>query len=156
MSTGGSPIGAIFYIIVWTLISYFGQRFLYFRGYHFGDKAVSFLVGKEGAAVRVAIGVIGSMVVGGVLASWVNVTTSLKLIGADGKVFLKLQDKIDSIYPGLLTILVTLFCWWLMSKTCFRYLDDAYFSCYFSRWRFIRCFQSRINLLNNHQKDSSC
>ena len=27
MSTGGSPIGAIFYIIVWTLISYFGQRF---------------------------------------------------------------------------------------------------------------------------------
>ena len=129
---------------------------MYFRGYHFGDKAVSFLVGKEGAAVRVAIGVIGSMVVGGVLASWVNVTTSLKLIGADGKVFLKLQDKIDSIYPGLLTILVTLFCWWLMSKTCFRYLDDAYFSCYFSRWRFIRCFQSRINLLNNHQKDSSC
>ena len=92
------------------------------------------------------------MVVDGVLASWVNVTTSLKLIGADGKVFLKLQDKIDSIYPGLLTILVTLFCWWLMSKTCFRYLDDAYFSCYFSRWRFIRCFQSRINLLNNHQK----
>ena len=56
------------------------------------------------------------MVVGGVLASWVNVTTSLKLIGADGKVFLKLQDKIDSIYPGLLTILVTLFCWWLISK----------------------------------------
>ena len=116
MSTGGSPIVAIFYIIVWTLISYFGQRFLYFRGYHFGDKAVSFLVRKEGAAVRVAIGVIGSMVVGGVLASWVNVTTSFKLIGADGKVFLKLQDKIDSIYPGLLTILVTLFCWWLMSK----------------------------------------
>ncbi|MGH2208024.1 PTS system mannose/fructose/sorbose family transporter subunit IID, partial [Enterococcus faecalis] len=88
MSRGGSPIGAIFYIIVCTLISYFAQPFLNFRGYHFGDKAVSFLVGKEGAAVRVAIGVVGSMVVGGVLASWVNVTSSFKLIDADGKVFL--------------------------------------------------------------------
>ncbi len=126
---------------------------MYFRGYHFGDKAVSFLVGKEGAAVRVAIGVIGSMVVGGVLASWVNVTTSLKLIGADGKVFLKLQDKIDSILSRIINdtcYLVLLVV--NVQKTCFRYLDDAYFSCYFSRWRFIRCFQSRINLLNNHQK----
>lgn len=116
MSKDGSPIGAVFYIIAWVLISYFGQRFLYFRGYKFGDKAVGFLVGKQGVAVRRAIGVVGSMVVGGVLASWVNVTTSFQLAGTDGKVFLKLQDKIDSIYPGLLTVCVTLFCWWLMSK----------------------------------------
>lgn len=116
MSSGGSPVGAIFYIIAWVLIAYFRQRFLYFRGYQFGDKAVSFLVGKQGAAIRHAIGVIGSMVVGGVLASWVNVTTSLKLVGSNGKVFLNLQDKLDSIFPGILTVAVTLFCWWLMSK----------------------------------------
>ena len=97
-------------------MAYFGQRFLYFRGYRFGDQAVSFLVGKQGTAVRRAIGIVGSMVVGGVLASWVNVTTSLKLRGADGKVFLNLQDKLNSIYPGLLTVLVTFFCWWLMAK----------------------------------------
>lgn len=116
MSTDGSPIGAIFYIVVWVLLAYFGQRFLYFRGYSLGDKAVGFLVGKQGAAVRYAISIVGSMVVGGVLASWVNVTTSLKLRGANGKVFLNLQDKIDSIYPGLLTVIITLFCWWLMSR----------------------------------------
>ncbi|MDN7146244.1 PTS system mannose/fructose/sorbose family transporter subunit IID [Liquorilactobacillus mali] len=116
MSTGGSPLGAIFYIVAWVLIAYFGQRFLYFRGYHFGDQAVSFLVGKQGAAIRRAIGIVGSMVVGGVLASWVNVTTSLKLYGSNGKVFLNLQNKLDSIYPGLLTVIVTLFCWWLMTK----------------------------------------
>ncbi|GBG95444.1 PTS fructose transporter subunit IID [Ligilactobacillus salitolerans] len=116
MSTDGSPIGAIFYIIVWVLLAYFGQRFLYFRGYSLGDKAVGFLVGKQGAAVRYAISIVGSMVVGGVLASWVNVTTSLKLHGANGKVFLDLQDKIDSIFPGLLTVIITLFCWWLMSR----------------------------------------
>src|SRR5699024_678594 len=116
MSTGGSPVGAIFYIVVWVLIAYFGQRFLYFRGYSLGDKAVGFLVGKQGAAIRRAISIVGSMVVGGVLASWVNVTTSLKLKGTNGKVFLDLQDKIDGIYPGLLTVVVTLFCWLLMSK----------------------------------------
>lgn len=116
MSSGGSPLGAIFYIIAWVLIAYFGQRFLYFWGYKFGDQAVSFLVGKQGAAVRHAIGTVGSMVVGGVLASWVSVTTSLKLTGANGKVFLNLQDKLDSIYPGLLTVAVTFFCWWLMTK----------------------------------------
>lgn len=116
MSTDGSPIGAIFYIVAWVLLAYFGQRFLYFRGYSLGDKAVGFLVGKQGAAMRYAISIVGSMVVGGVLASWVNVTTSLKLRGANGKVFLDLQNKIDSIYPGLLTVIITLFCWWLMSK----------------------------------------
>lgn len=116
MSNGGSPVGAIFYIVVWVLLAYFGQRFLYFRGYQLGDKAVEFLVGEQGAAVRRAIGTVGAMVVGGVLASWVNVTTSLKLYNSNGKVFLDLQKQLDSIFPGLLTVLITIFCWWLMSK----------------------------------------
>ncbi|MFV4949762.1 PTS system mannose/fructose/sorbose family transporter subunit IID [Lactobacillus delbrueckii] len=116
MSNGGSPVGAIFYIIIWVLLAYFGQRFLYFRGYQLGDKAVEFLVGEQGAAVRRAIGTVGAMVVGGVLASWVNVTTSLKLYNSSGKVFLDLQKQLDSIFPGLLTVLITIFCWWLMSK----------------------------------------
>ena len=116
MSSGGSPVGAIFYIVVWVLLAYFGQRFLYFRGYNLGDRAVEFLVGAQGAAVRRAIGTVGSMVVGGVLASWVNVQTSLKLYNSNGKVFLNLQNQLDSIFPGLLTVLITIFCWWLMAK----------------------------------------
>ena len=116
MSRNGSPVGAIFYIIVWDLIAYFGQRFLYFRGYKLGDKAVGFLVGKQGKAVRRAISIVGGMVVGGVLATWVNVTTSLQLRDNTGPVFLDLQQPLDGIFPGFLTVIVTLFCWWLMSK----------------------------------------
>lgn len=116
MSQNGSPVGAIFYIVVWDLIAYFGQRFLYFRGYKLGDKAVSILIGKQDKAIRHAISIIGGMVVGGVLASWVNVTTSLELKDATGKVFLNLQKQLDSIFPGLLTVVVTLLCWWLMAK----------------------------------------
>ncbi|WEV40000.1 PTS system mannose/fructose/sorbose family transporter subunit IID [Lactobacillus sp. ESL0681] len=116
MSRNGSPVGAIFYIVVWDLIAYFGQRFLYFRGYKLGDQAVEFLVGKQGKAIRRAIAIVGGMVVGGVLATWVNVTTSLQLKDSTGKVFLDLQKQLDSIFPGLLTVIVTLFCWWLMAK----------------------------------------
>lgn len=31
LSTGGSPIGAIFYILVWNLLAYFGMKFAYFK-----------------------------------------------------------------------------------------------------------------------------
>lgn len=116
MSRNGSPVGAIFYIVVWSLIAYFGQRFLYFRGYKLGDQAVDVLVGKQGKAIRRAISIVGGMVVGGVLATWVNVTTSLQLKDSTGHVFLNLQKQLDSIYPGLLTAIVTLLCWWLMAK----------------------------------------
>lgn len=116
MSTGGSPVGAIFYIIVWTLIAYFGMRYLFFRGYEMGDKAVEFLVGAQGSAIRKAIGVVGAMVVGGVAATWVNISTAFELKNASGKTFLSLQKQFDSIYPGLLTVLFILLCWWLMSK----------------------------------------
>ena len=27
-----------------------------------------------------------------------------------------LQDKLDSVFPGLLTAIFVIFCWWLMAK----------------------------------------
>ena len=52
MSTGGSPLGAIMYIIVWNLFAYFGMKFLYFKGYELGGKAVDFLVGPQGGSFK--------------------------------------------------------------------------------------------------------
>jgi len=43
-------------------------------------------------------------------ASWVNITTSLKF----GEV--SLQNNLDGAYPGVLTMLFVLLCWYLMSK----------------------------------------
>lgn len=59
LSTGGSPIGAIFYIIVWNVLAYLGMRFAYFKGYELGDKAVEFLVGAQGQAIRKAVSIVG-------------------------------------------------------------------------------------------------
>ena len=116
LSKGGNPIGALFYILVWNVLIYGGMRFAYFKGYELGDKAVEFLVGPKGQALRKAISVIGGMVIGAVAAAWVSVTTSLELKNADGEAFLKLQEKIDGVYPGLLTAGFITLCWWLMAK----------------------------------------
>ena len=116
LSKGGNPIGALFYILVWNVLIYGGMRFAYFKGYELGDKAVEFLVGPKGQALRKAISVIGGMVIGAVAATWVSVTTSLELKNADGEAFLKLQEKIVGVYPGLLTAGFITLCWWLMAK----------------------------------------
>lgn len=115
LSTGGSPIGAIFYIIVWNVLAYLGMRFAYFKGYELGDKAVEFLVGAQGQAIRKAVSIVGGMVVGGVAATWVSVKTSFQL-GSAKNPYLFLQDKLDEVYPGLLTAIFIVFCWWLMAK----------------------------------------
>ena len=47
LSQGGSPLGAIFYIIVWNLLAYFGMRFAYYRSYDLGGAAVEALVGPQ-------------------------------------------------------------------------------------------------------------
>ncbi|KRL83362.1 PTS system mannose fructose sorbose family IID component [Ligilactobacillus apodemi DSM 16634 = JCM 16172] len=116
LSTGGSPLGAIFYIVVWNLLAYFGMRFAYFKGYELGDKAVEFLVGPKGQAIRKSISIIGGMVIGAVAATWVPINTALKLRNSSGKVYLDLQNQLNSVYPSFLTALFIIFCWWLMAK----------------------------------------
>lgn len=116
MSTGGSPLGAIFYIIIWNLFAYFGMKFMYFKGYELGGKAVDFLIGAQGEALRESISMLGGIVIGAVSATWVSVTTSLELLNDEGKPYLVLQDKLDEVFPGLLTAVFILFCWYLMAK----------------------------------------
>ena len=116
MSTGGSPIGAVFYIIVWNLIAYFGMKFLYFKGYRLGGKAVDFLIGTQGEALRESVSTLGSIVIGAVAATWVSVTTSLTLYNDAGEPYLVLQDKLNDVFPGLLTAAFIVLCWFLMAK----------------------------------------
>lgn len=117
MSTGGSPLGAIFYIIVWNLFAYFGMKFMYFKGYELGGKAVDFLIGAQGEALRDSITTLGGIVIGAVSATWVSVKTSLELISAEtGEAYVVLQDQLDAVFPGLLTTLFIIFCWFLMAK----------------------------------------
>lgn len=116
MSTGGSPLGAIFYIIVWNLFAYFGMKFLYIKGYRLGGKAVDFLIGAQGEALRDSVSTLGGIVIGAVAATWVSVKTSLQLFNDAGEAYLTLQDKLDEVFPGLLTAVFIILCWFLMAK----------------------------------------
>lgn len=116
MSTGGSPLGAIFYIVAWNLFAYFGMKFMYFKGYELGGKAVDFLIGPQGEALRDSIATLGGIVIGAVSATWVSVTTSLQLLNEEGEPYLVLQDKLDAVFPGLLTAAFIIICWFLMAK----------------------------------------
>lgn len=116
MSTGGSPLGAIFYIIVWNLFAYFGMRFMYYKGYQLGGKAVDFLVGAQGEALRESVTMLGGIVIGAVSATWVSVKTSLQLVNEEGEAYLVLQDKLNEVFPGLMTAIFIIICWFLMSK----------------------------------------
>lgn len=117
MSNGGSPLGAIFYIVVWNLFAYFGMKFLYFKGYELGGKAVDFLVGPQGEALRESITMLGGIVIGAVAATWVSVQTSFTLIAKGAtEPYLNLQKTLDSVYPGFLTAAFVMLCWYLLAK----------------------------------------
>lgn len=117
MSNGGSPLGAIFYIIVWNLFAYFGMKFLYKTGYELGGRAVDFLIGSQGTALRESVTMLGGIVIGAVAASWVKVTTSFTMTAAGAtEPFLVLNDTLNSVYPGFLTAAFIMLCWWLMAK----------------------------------------
>ncbi len=117
MSKGGSPLGAIFYAVVWNFLAIFGMRYLYKTGYKLGGRAVKILVGEKANAIRDAVLMVGTVVIGGVAASWINIKTSLVIQNSGAKTpILDLQKTLDNIYPGLLTMVFVLFCWWLMSK----------------------------------------
>ena len=92
------------------------MRFMYFKGYQLGGKAVDFLIGAQGEALRDSISMLGGIVIGAVSATWVSVTTSLQLLNEEGEPYLVLQDKLNDVFPGLLTAVFIIICWFLMAK----------------------------------------
>lgn len=116
LSGGGSPLGAIFYIIAWNTLAIFGMRLLYFKGYELGGKAVEVIVGEKANAIRESVIMVGTIVIGAVAASWININTSFKMVNAQGGTIIDLQATFNSIYPKLLSALTVIFCWWLMKK----------------------------------------
>lgn len=116
LSTNGSPLGAIFYIVVWNLFMTLGMRFLYYKGYELGGKAVEMIVGEKANAIRESVIMLGTIVIGAVAASWISITTSFEMLNSEGGTIINLQSTFDSIFPKLLPLITVLFCWWLMSK----------------------------------------
>ena len=118
---GGSPLGPLFYIIVWNATSIWFQKFVYFKGYELGGSAVELLVGQKATAFRESVLVMGQVIVGAMAASWVSISTNLVIAQSYDAETGKLTDvtlgsKLDGAFPKILTMLFVLFAWWLMAK----------------------------------------
>ena len=116
LSGGGSVLGPIFFILVWNIGMFFIMRFLYFKGYELGGKAVEYLVGERANAIREAIVMLGTMVIGGVAAMWINISTSFEMLNSEGGTIVDLQSTLDSVYPNILSPVFVIGCWYLLSK----------------------------------------
>lgn len=116
LSGGGSVLGPIFFILVWNIGMFLIMRFLYFKGYELGGKAVEYLVGEKANAIREAIIMLGTMVIGGVTAMWINIETSFQMLNSEGGVIVDLQSTLDSVYPKILSPIFVILCWYLLSK----------------------------------------
>ena len=136
LAEGGSIIGPLFYIVVWNVTSIFFQKWIYNKGYELGGSAVEVIVGEQATAFREAVIVMGQVIVGAMAGTWVSITTSVQLttsiqnktemviegskviekVTGTQEVPVLLQEKLDGAFPGVLTLLFVLGCWWLMAK----------------------------------------
>ena len=136
LAEGGSNIGPLFYIVVWNVTSIFFQKWIYNKGYELGGSAVEVIVGEQATALRESVIVMGQVIVGAMAGTWVSITTSVQLttsiqnktemviegskviekVTGTQEVPVLLQEKLDGAFPGVLTLLFVLGCWWLMAK----------------------------------------
>ncbi|MGL6360642.1 PTS system mannose/fructose/sorbose family transporter subunit IID [Aeromonas veronii] len=115
LAAGGSVLGPLFYIISFNAIAITGSYMLFMKGYKLGTGSVESLVSSESAKLREALSLLGVFVMGGVAASYVNLSTGLDFVTSDG-VNIQVQSMLDGIFPKLMPLVVVLGTWYLMAK----------------------------------------
>ena len=107
LALSGSVAGPLFNIIV-TLAVISGARWLFLtQGYRLGLGVIDEMRRGGVAKVTNAIGILGSMAIGSILATWVSITTPLKYV-VSGVELVSIQTMLNNILPKMLP-LVTIF-----------------------------------------------
>ena len=108
----GNILGPIFFFIAFNLIG-FAIRFGFLHaGYKLGIGILD-KIGEVGSKITRAAGILGMTVIGGLIASYVTLTTKLSITSGDATVNLQ-TDVFDSIMPNLLPLLYTVFIFYLI------------------------------------------
>lgn len=116
ISSNGSPVGVLFYIVAYSAIMLSLNYFLYLQGYKLGVSAVDTIVGDNSDRLRNAFTVLGTIVVGGLAANFVKLSTKLQIINKSSGTTFNFQKTFDSFFPGLLGLLAVLLGWYLISN----------------------------------------
>ncbi|WP_249028779.1 PTS system mannose/fructose/sorbose family transporter subunit IID [Tannockella kyphosi] len=112
LAAGGSPLGAIFAIVM-----YFGSclvmsRIFFTQGYQIGRDAAKDLLGKKMAKIQEALSVLGLTVVGSITASFVSFNVVTEFVSETNTV--NIQSQLDAIFPKLIPMCLVLVGYYLL------------------------------------------
>ncbi len=115
-SQTGSVLGPVFYIVAHLGIMIPVTWLLFYRGYSMGlDSAQSILASGIKDKLTRVMNIVGLTVVGAITAQTVDIQTSWVMRQGE-EVFLDMNQAINSIFPNLITLLLALATFWLMTK----------------------------------------
>lgn len=116
LSSNGSLLGPIFYVLSYIPIILFLSYRLFMRGYNLGTGAVDDLVGEKSGFIRESFNMLGAIVVGGVAASYVNLAITWAIPTGAGDEVIQINEVLNDIFPNILSLSAVLFVWWLLAK----------------------------------------
>lgn len=114
LSTGGSPLGAIFYILAYGLIVGGITIISFNSGYKLGVNAIDSVIGENAKRITNMLNTFGIMIVGGLSATTIAAVTTIEIPAGDTTQ--PLQEILDGIFPGILPLTFVLITWWLISE----------------------------------------
>lgn len=106
LALSGNSIAPLIFVIVLNAIHFGVQYWGVNAGYTFADKFMEKMAGVQIKAWMEAATILGLLVVGGLSATWLNITTPLTYVTGEASV--ALQSTLDSIIPKLLPLCCTL------------------------------------------------
>lgn len=112
----GNLFGPVFYLVTWVAASLIISWFLINRGYKLGINSLSVMSDSVMGRLVEALTQIGLMVIGGLSATYVAVSTPLVIAGSGGADDTVVQAILDNILPNLLPLGLVGLCYWLMTK----------------------------------------
>lgn len=111
----GNIAGPIVFLVLFNIVHFFLRFFLRHYSYRLGVGAIEKLKGDTEYVTNGSL-ILGLTVIGGLIASFVNLKIAT-IIDLGNKVSVNIQQDIfDKIVPNILPLLYTLFMFWLLKK----------------------------------------
>ncbi|HHV12226.1 MAG TPA: PTS system mannose/fructose/sorbose family transporter subunit IID [Clostridiales bacterium] len=115
LSKDGSPLGAIFFMIVWVALVVALKYSLFIKGYQLGLDTIKILMNNElKMKITTALTMIGLIVIGGVASTTVKAPIIVQFTSGD--MAITIQSIFDKITPNLPALLITLASYYLVAK----------------------------------------
>lgn len=111
-----SPLGPVLFIVATPILLWVYARFLFDKGYELGKDAVSMLMGSAMEKIKTVVQLFGIVIIGALSASYVKLSTPLQFAASADADPVVLQEVIDGVFPNILSLLLVIGCWYLMSK----------------------------------------